>query len=258
MVNGLTWLSPGLSWLSSRLVAACSRHRRFAAALVVLLALLVGVNVARIFGPTGTGLILGPIATAGLVLLARWWGLTWDDLGLSRRTWAKGAAYAAGAVLVVAASYAIAALVPLTRDAFLDVRYQLTAGPALLTALVVIPLGTVLLEEIAFRGVLLGLVARHGGIRWGLGISSFVFGAWHILPSLGLASVNPLLAGLFGGGARATVTVVAAAVVFTALAGWLLGELRRRSGSLLASAGLHWAANGIFVLVAAVIYAAAA
>src|SRR5690606_25025511 len=68
----------------------------------------------------------------------------------------------------------------------------------------------------------------------------------------------PLLAGLFGGGARATITVVAAAVLFTALAGWLLGELRRRSGSLLASAGLHWAANGIFVLVAAVSYTAAA
>jgi membrane protease YdiL (CAAX protease family) len=49
---------------------------------------------------------------------------------------------------------------------------------------------------------------------------------------------------------------VAGAVLFTAAAGVLLCELRRRSGSLLASAGLHWATNGIGVLLAAVVWAA--
>jgi uncharacterized protein len=44
---------------------------------------------------------------------------------------------------------------------------------------------------------------------------------------------------------------VLAAVGFTALAGVLLCELRRRSGSLLAAAGLHWATNGLGLLVGA-------
>lgn len=245
---------PAAAIMWRRLRQAADRHRRFTATLALLLSLLVAANVARIFGPAGTGLVLGPVAAIGLLLLARRWGLSWDDLGLSRRTWARGLAYATGAVVAVAAVYAIGAALPLTRTAFLDVRYHMSTGSALLTALVIIPLGTVLLEEIAFRGVLLGLITRHGGIRWGLGFSSALFGAWHILPSLGLAAVNPALAQIFGGGA--TVLVVLAAVVFTGLAGWLLGELRRRSGSLLAAAGLHWAVNGVGVLVATVIYAA--
>jgi membrane protease YdiL (CAAX protease family) len=50
---------------------------------------------------------------------------------------------------------------------------------------------------------------------------------------------------------------VLAAVVFTALAGLLLAELRRRSGSILAAAGLHWAVNALGVLVAAILFATA-
>jgi membrane protease YdiL (CAAX protease family) len=43
--------------------------------------------------------------------------------------------------------------------------------------------------------------------------------------------------------------------LFTGLAGVVFCELRRRSGSLLASAGLHWATNGLGVLVAAAVWA---
>ena len=49
---------------------------------------------------------------------------------------------------------------------------------------------------------------------------------------------------------------MAAAVGFTALAGLLLCELRRRSGSLLAAAALHWATNGLGVLLTAGLAAA--
>jgi membrane protease YdiL (CAAX protease family) len=80
-----------------------------------------------------------------------------------------------------------------------------------------------------------------------------LFGAWHILPSLGLARANPAVAGFTGGD---QILAVLGAVAFTTLAGVLLGELRRRSGSLLASAGLHCAVNGVGVLVAAVLHAA--
>jgi membrane protease YdiL (CAAX protease family) len=38
----------------------------------------------------------------------------------------------------------------------------------------------------------------------------------------------------------------------------LLAELRRRSGSILAAAGLHWAVNALAVLIAAMVFAVTA
>lgn len=239
-----------------RVRSTARRHGRFLSIMAIVLAVLVGANVLHKYGPAGFGIGLGPVVAVALVVLARRCGLSWHDLGLSRRTLLKGGAYAGCAVLLVAAGYAAAAALPLTRTAFLDTRYQMSMGPAFFTALVAIPLGTVLLEEIAFRGVLQGLVTRHRGVGWGLALSSILFGGWHVLPSLGLGRANPAVGDLAGSGRGAQVAVVLAAVVFTAAAGVLLGELRRRSGSLVAAAGLHWAVNGLGVLVAAVIHAA--
>ena len=118
-----------------------------------------------------------------------------------------------------------------------------------MTAFVVIPLGTVLFEEVAFRGRAVGAgarPARHGARR--RSVSSVLFGLWHVLPSLRLNQVNPAVTDLVGPGPAGQALAVAGAVVFTAAAGVLLCELRRRSGSLLAPIGLHWAVNGLGVL----------
>ena len=222
-------------------------RRRLVLVLGAVLVVLAAVNVADKFGPEGTGLAVGPLVAIALLLLARRAGLSWHDLGLSRRTLRPGLKYAVGAVLAVALLYGIGVAVPLTRPAFHDVRYHLHLGAALLTAFIVIPLGTVLLEEVAFRGVLLGLVHRHRGAMWASVTSSVLFGLWHILPSLHLAQANRAVGAALGG----RVLTVLAAVGFTALAGLLLCELRRRSGSLLAAAALHWATNGLGVLLIA-------
>jgi membrane protease YdiL (CAAX protease family) len=216
---------------------------------------MVSVNLLDHFGPARSSLLLGPPAAVALVVLSRRSGLSWDDLGLARHSWRRGALVALGSVALVAAVYAIAMALPVTRPAFLDARYQLPVGRALFTALVVIPLGTVLVEEIAFRGVLMGLLTRRRSARWGLGVSSGLFGLWHVLPSLGLGSVNQAVAGVAGTGDLGRVLIVSAVVVFTGVAGVLLGELRRRSGSLLAAAGLHWAVNGVGVIFTATLFA---
>lgn len=231
---------------------AVGRHARFAATMATTLAVLILVSVVRRYGPTGTGLVIAPSLSVGLVVLSRRLGLSWDDLGLSRRTLARGALYAAGAVVAVAALYALAAALPATRAVFLDARYQMPTATALRTALVAVPLGTVLLEEIAFRGVLLGLVSRYRGAAWGVGTSSALFGLWHVLPSMYLDRANQAVGLAETGVGR--VGVVLAVVGFTVLAGALLAEVRRRSGSLLAAAGLHWATNGVGVLVVAGLY----
>ncbi|GAA0584682.1 type II CAAX endopeptidase family protein [Paractinoplanes ferrugineus] len=230
-------------------------RRRLVLLLTAVVLVLAAVNVADKFGPRHTGLVAGPVVALLLVVLARRAGLSWRDLGMSRRTLLPGLRYAIGAVLAVALVYTIGIALPLTRPAFQDVRYHLHPGAALLTAFIVVPLGTVLLEEVAFRGVLLGLIGRHRGAAWASITSSVLFGFWHILPSLRLNHANQAVGSAVGAGPAGRLLAVAGAVVFTAVAGLLLCELRRRSGSLLAAAALHWATNGLGLLAASALAA---
>ena len=57
----------------------------------------------------------------------------------------------------------------------LDRRPQPVTGAQLASkALVEVPLGTVLLEEIAFRAVLFSMLARRFGLVWGIVLSSLL------------------------------------------------------------------------------------
>jgi CAAX protease family protein len=198
---------------------------------------------------------VGPGCAIVLLALARLAGLSWAELGLGPGTWRRGATWGAAVIGITAVVVAVAAAVPLTRGAFRDTRYDQGWANAVLTAFVLIPVGTVILEEIAFRGVLWGLVRRVRGTAWATVTSSALFGLWHVLPSLGLATENEAIGGAVGRGRSAQVTTVLATMLFTALAGVVLCEMRRRSGSLLASAALHWATNGLSVLAAAAVWA---
>src|SRR3954447_24828903 len=121
---------------------------------------------------------------AGLLAWARLDGLTWSQLGLGRDRLGSGCRWAGGAIAVVAGVYVVGVLLPLTRPAFQDVRYHLPLPEALRTAFVVIPLGTVLLEELAFRSVLWGMFSRHLRPWQVLVTTSVLFGFWHVIPSL--------------------------------------------------------------------------
>jgi CAAX protease family protein len=224
------------------------------AAVVVTVAVLALLNVVDARVPHAS-LVAGPVCVAGLVAVARLAGLSWRDLGLGPGTWRPGLRWAAVEIAAVALVLAAAAALPLTREAFRDTRYRLDLGPALLTALVLIPVGTVLVEEVAFRGVLWGLLRRVRGTGTATVVSSLLFGLWHVLPSLGLATNNAAISGTVGRGRSGQAWAVLATVLFTALSGVVFCELRRRSGSILASAGLHWATNALSVLAAAAVWA---
>src|SRR5947209_17316913 len=173
---------------------------------------------------------LAPVEAVALAAGARACGLSWAQLGLARNRLASGLRWGLGAIAVVAVVFLIGVLLPLARPAFQDSRYHLAAGRALFTALVVIPFGTVVLEEVAFRSVLWGMLARHCRTWQVLMTTSLLFGLWHVLPSLHLAAANGGVADTVGGGG--TALVVLATVAFTAVGGVVFGELRRRSDSL--------------------------
>ena len=104
-----------------------------------------------------------------------------------------------------------------------------------------IPIGTALFEELAFRGVLFGMLARRGSIRGAAVGSSLLFGLWHVAPTLAALDTNA--AGDLGKGSFTMAAVVTGGVAATALAGMGFVWLRLRGGSLVTPVVVHAAFN---------------
>ena len=224
-------------------------------ALTIVLLVLAATNVWVHVGPRHVHLVSGPLAAGLLLLVGRWAGLSWSELGLGRQELARGVVAGAVGAAAVAAAYVVAVAIPFARGAFRDTRYRIGPRAALYQSLVVIPLGTVLFEEVAFRGVLWGLLARDFGALGATAVSSCIFGLWHVLPATDLARTNTSVQGRAATGRRRVVITVLATIAFTTLAGVVFAEFRRRSGSLVAPVCLHWATNGLGVLAAARVWA---
>jgi membrane protease YdiL (CAAX protease family) len=215
-----------------------------------VIAVLVGANLLNNRFAPGAYVPTCVVAAAALLLIARWDGLTRADLGLDTAALYRGLRWAPVLVGAVLAVLLVGLALPATREAFEDERAAgLTLGQLLWRVLVRVPVGTVLLEEVAFRGVLWAMVRRRRGTAWATTVSSLLFGLWHVLPSRGLSQVNTAAA-VLGTGPAGRALSVAVGVVATTAAGVVLCELRRRSGSLLAPAALHWAVNGFGYVMA--------
>jgi membrane protease YdiL (CAAX protease family) len=157
-----------------------------------------------------------------------------------------GLIWGVGSVVVVTVGYLLAAAFRKGRDAMHDERVASLSGPRLMfQALVEVPFGTVLFEEIAFRAVLFSMLARRFGVVPAIIISSILFGLWHILPSIGTHEQSAALGSVVGEGRRGNILAVALSVLTTSVAGVVFAGLRLVSGSVLAPMGLHWATNGM-------------
>ena len=219
----------------------------------VVVAVLTLTNLIAHFTTPWASVATVPVAAVGLVLLVRTRGLGWAELGLDREHWRSGLGYAAAAVTVVVTVGAVGALLPFTRPLFLNNNYATVSG-AVIASMIIIPLQTVIPEELAFRGVLHGALGRAWGFRGVAAAGSLLFGLWHIATSLGLTSSNVGFTRLLGHGAAGEVAGVLLAVAATAAAGFVFTWLRRRSGSLLAPIALHWSLNGLGALTAALVW----
>ncbi|MGI9124870.1 MAG: CPBP family intramembrane glutamic endopeptidase, partial [Mycobacterium sp.] len=219
-------------------------HLRVYLDIGVVIVVLAITNLIAHFTAPWASIVMVPVAALGLVLLVRARGLGWSELGLGREHWKSGAGYALAAIALVLTVVAVGALLPWTRPMFLNDRYATISG-ALVASMIVIPLQTVIPEELAFRGVLHGALDRAWGFRGVAAAGSLLFGLWHIASSFGLTSGNVGFTRVLGGGVFGMVAGVVGAVLATAAAGFVFTWLRRRSGSLIAPIALHWSLNGL-------------
>ncbi len=213
------------------------------AALVPVLAILLVHNLlGNLVLPPALYVPVNLAVAAALLGIARTSGTAWAELGLARSSVGRGAALGAAAFVIVALALVVAALVPATRPLYADERVAEVTGAAVAyQALVRIPLGTVVLEEVAFRGVLLALLSRVTSRGAAVGWSSAIFGLWHVVPTVEALGTNRL---------APSAPAVAAGVVATAGAGAVFCWLRLRSGSLVAPALAHVGTNSVALVIA--------
>jgi uncharacterized protein len=210
---------------------------------VLLAAALVAYNNLANLWPPFNGALYVPVnvlSTTVLIALALGpLGLAREDMGLGQTSLGH-LLVGLGMGAAVALPVLVAALLPATRRLVKDNRVRDLSAPGLLyQAAVRVPLGTALLEEVAFRGVLVGAWLHLGSGTAAL-LSSIAFGLWHIMPTRNMMLAN---------NRRQSVgPAVAGAVVFTFAAGLLLTWLRFRTGGLAAPLGLHAAVNALGTL----------
>ena len=183
----------------------------------------------------------------GLVLLARADGLSRRDWGFGPVT-RRAALAAAGFAAVIALGMLVGTQLPGIDEAYRDERVVgMAGGEVALAALVRVPVGTALLEELAFRGVLLAMLARRYGLARGVLGASLAFGVWHLLPALGLSAGNQALGAALGPSALVSAVIGIAAA---SLVGAFLCVVRIRYDHLVVPWAMHATANGLAYLLA--------
>ncbi len=216
--------------------------------IVATVLLLIIINVSQFFSFDLWNWMVTVISLLLLTVIAGLGGLSSGQLGLNKKDLVKGLRWGSAAALIIIIALGIVFAVD--RSIFIDNRYDNTLRQALLIAFVVIPINTVAVEELAFRGVLWGSIRRWKGALYATILSSFLFGLWHILPSLGLWQSSAAITESLGSNEAIKIVPVIGSVVVTAMTGVFLCELRRRTNSLLAPVMAHWALNACSVILA--------
>ncbi|MBI4329763.1 MAG: CPBP family intramembrane metalloprotease [Chloroflexi bacterium] len=194
---------------------------------------------------------LAAAAAAGLLVLAwRGWKVSFSSMGIASegvpRSAILGAAFGLGVTVFLLAGLLLVRgmRAPTT---YLDGGYGLY--DPWYRVLVRIPLGTVLLEEVAFRGVLMALLRAGGaGPVKAIMVSSGVFGLWHLSGPVALLSGYPS-PDLW------SAVVAFAGVPVGFLGGILFATLRVKTGSLAGPMVAHWVINASATLLFAAVMA---
>ena len=126
-------------------------------------------------------------ASAGLVAggAALALGATVDDLGWSPADAGRGLRTGGLLAAGILASFGVVAALPASDPLLADPRVDDARRRELARqALLDIPIGTAVYEELVFRSALLGLALRRFPPPVAVGVTSAIFGLWHVLPAI--------------------------------------------------------------------------
>lgn len=205
-------------------------------------------NIAFITSNGWARLCWGVLGYGALFLAYKLAELKLADIGLATSNLTRGLKFGGYIILIILAGLLLVFL--LHRGIYKDSRYHHSLAAALSSSLILLPLKTVFFEELAFRGVLLGMLLKfRKGRRFATLASSIAYGLWHISSATKISSPD------IGGIVIPQILIVLVVVVVTTLAGILFCELRWRSKSLIAPISVHWFINGFATILAALSWA---
>lgn len=179
------------------------------------------------------------VMAAALVLWVarRWFGLDWRRFGVTRTALLPGIAWGVAGVLIAGvAVLVVSALAPRALTLPPAAPKPATWPDLLFQVFVRIPLGTVLLEELLFRGILVQQFRRHWSVVTAAMLSSLAFGLWHVGFAIRSLSAVPEAAAVTIG---TLLAFIGATVVFGLLTVWLAAKSR----TLVAPMTTHWLLN---------------
>lgn len=187
------------------------------------------------------------------ILLGFAFGINLEQMGLALDKILPGIFIAFMAALVIIISTAVIAIIPMLRKFFLGDDLAHASGKLITyEATIRVPFGTALLEEVLFRGVLLGLLLQHNSTVVAVLISSVIFGLWHILPTISMLESNKIIAKANSDLKHRRYGSVIGVVIITTTAGILFSWLRIISNSIIAPWLVHWSINSSGMLGVAI------
>lgn len=183
------------------------------------------------------------------IIIGFGFGLSAEQMGVALSTITSGIFIALIATVLICIVTIILALIPPLRRFFIGDNLSHASGKLIaFEATIRIPFSTALIEEILFRGVLLGLLLAHNSQLYALIISSVLFGLWHIFPTIKTIEQNKTTKKIVGKSKAKTSAGVLATVITTTIAGFIFGLLRIFAGSIIAPWLVHWSINASGIL----------
>jgi membrane protease YdiL (CAAX protease family) len=227
--------------------AAAGRRTGFSeiAAVAALGLLNVGLN--RV--PPRWELAASAVAAGTMLLLAHESGADLATEGLDPAKVEGGLRLGLAVGLPAAAVVMAGAAIPAVRRFYHDDRIARATSDDLTYHLIArIPFATAMAEEVIFRSALVGIFRRRRSPVVAALMSSALFGAWHVLPTIDRLHTNPGAARLHGRDIRRQAVAVAGVAAGTAVAGMGFCWLQWRSRSVVAPVVVHAAINGAGLL----------
>ena len=188
--------------------------------------------------------LAGAALVGASLVVARFIGLNADVLGIRRAGALRGAvigALAAGALATV--DVVVLRLAPsiIGQPVGYSPLARVSADELGRHIALFLPLGAVIPEEVAFRGVLLGGLLTRYGVRTALTASALAFALWHGTVAVFTVMNTSLPVVLI-------IPAIAGALVIVFVGGVIMAGLRVATGTLTTSIAAHWVFNAVILV----------